>query len=82
MLASFDAVALDKACIDAVNAAPVIPGTVLSDTQKETGADSCACTGESDHFHVLHPTTNWRSQIAHAEAIGLGSGTYELITVK
>jgi uncharacterized Fe-S center protein len=68
MFASFDPVALDKACIDAVNAAPVLGGTVLD----ERGA-----TG--DHFTCIHPVTDWRVQIAHAEAIGLGTGHYELI---
>ncbi len=75
MFASFDPVALDKACIDAVNAAPAIGGSIMQD---------CGCShGQlGDHFKAVHPTTDWRSQIAHAEAIGLGNGDYELITVK
>ena len=71
MFASFDPVALDKACIDAVNAAPALSGTALDGT-----------VSKNDHFTSIHPETDWRSQIAHAEAIGLGSGDYELITVK
>lgn len=70
IFASFDPVALDHACIDAVNAAPVISTSVLG--HDETG----------DHFKAIHPTTNWQSQIEHAERIGLGTGKYELITVK
>lgn len=81
IFASFDPVALDKACIDAVNAAPVIPGSVLSDSL-EGKHKSCGCGHHNDHFHSIHPSTNWRSQIEHAEAIGLGSGQYELITIK
>lgn len=81
IFASFDPVALDKACIDAVNAAPVIRNTALSDTLAQGEGDNCACQGAKDHFRVVHPTTNWRSQIAHAEAIGLGSGNYELVTI-
>lgn len=73
MFASFDPVALDKACIDAVNAAPALPGTASSE-------DGHAHSG--DHFAHIHPSTNWRSQISHAEKIGLGSGEYELVTVK
>ncbi len=75
MFASFDPVALDKACIDAVNAAPAIGNSIMND---------CGCKhGQSgDHFTLVHPTTDWRSQISHAESIGLGSGDYELITVK
>lgn len=71
MFASFDPVALDKACIDAVNAAPVIGTSVLGEKQAAHG----------DHFTAVHPRTNWRSQIAHAEKIGLGSGDYELVTI-
>ncbi len=74
MFASFDPVALDKACIDAVNAAPAIGGSIMSD---------CGCNHGhiGDHFKAIHPTTNWRSQIKHSEQIGLGSGEYELITI-
>lgn len=71
IFASFDPVALDQACIDAVNAAPLIPGSILS----ETKSDHC------DHFSCIHPTTDWKSQIAHAEKIGLGKKDYELIRV-
>lgn len=70
IFASFDPVALDKACIDAVNAAPVIKTSILS----ERGDNK-------DHFTNIHPTTDWRHQISHAEKIGLGNSNYELITV-
>ncbi|MDR0867402.1 MAG: DUF362 domain-containing protein [Planctomycetota bacterium] len=73
MFASFDPVALDQACIDAANAAPEIKTSILSERD-------AAKTG--DHFTKIHPTTDWRSQIAHAEKIGLGTGDYELKTVK
>jgi uncharacterized Fe-S center protein len=36
----------------------------------------------NDHFMDIHPATDRRGQITHAEKIGLGSGKYELITVK
>ena len=71
MFASFDPVALDKACIDAVNAAPVIASSILG----QCGHD------HHDHFTDIHPTTDWRSQIQHAEAIGLGTAEYELVTL-
>jgi len=71
MFASFDPVALDHACIDAVNAAPVIASSVLGEGSHAHG----------DHFTCIHPTTNWRSQLEHAEAVGLGSAGYELVTV-
>ncbi|GHU97628.1 4Fe-4S ferredoxin [Spirochaetia bacterium] len=78
IFAGFDPVALDKACIDAVNAAPSIATSILSE-RKETHKDHA---GHSDHLTDIHPTTDWRSQITHAEKIGLGTGNYELIIVK
>jgi len=71
MFASYDPVALDKACIDAVNNAPALKGTVLDDVAQ--------C---NDHFTSIHPATDWRQQIRHAETLGLGSGEYELVTIK
>jgi uncharacterized Fe-S center protein len=72
IFAGFDPVALDKACIDAVNAAPIIATSVLAERDR----------AHRDHFTDIHPATNWQSQISHAEKIGLGSREYELITVK
>ncbi|MBR4422963.1 MAG: DUF362 domain-containing protein [Mailhella sp.] len=71
MFAGFDPVALDKACIDAVNAAPVIASSELGQCRH----------AHHDHFTDVHPATDWRTQIAHGEKIGLGSSEYELITV-
>lgn len=70
--ASFDPVALDKACADAVNAQPRIANTALSEADPH----------DHDHFHAIFPTTNWKSCIEHAEKIGLGTAEYELIEVK
>ena len=72
MFASFDPVALDHACIDAVNAAPAISTSVLGQCAHE----------HNDHFTDIHPKTNWRSQIEHARKIGIGNVDYELVTVK
>jgi uncharacterized Fe-S center protein len=77
IFAGFDPVALDKACIDAVNAAPGIATSILSDREHTHKVPN----GE-DHLTDIHPTTDWRTQIAHAEKIGLGTGNYELITMK
>lgn len=71
MFASFDPVALDQACIDAVNAAPIIETSILAERERT----------HDDHFTDVHPTTDWRSQIEHAVRIGLGSSEYELIKV-
>ena len=79
MFASFDPVAIDRACIDMVNAAPPIPQSALGDSLKNTTAKK----GElCDHFRSIHPVTDWRSQIAHAEKLGLGSGNYKLHIMK
>jgi uncharacterized Fe-S center protein len=68
---SRDIVAVDKASIDAVNAAIPISGTIVDEREKGR-----------DVLSSIHPTTNWRTQLQHAEEIGLGTSDYELITVK
>jgi uncharacterized Fe-S center protein len=77
IFAGFDPVALDKACIDAVNAAPAVITSILSERKHDHKDEA----GNADHLTNIHPTTDWRHQISHAEKIGLGSGKYELITV-
>ena len=72
MFASFDPVALDQACADAVNAQPGVPGSVL-DEREHT---------HRDHFTDTHPDTNWETCLDHAVKLKLGSREYELITVK
>lgn len=71
MFASFDPVALDVACADAVNAQPVIRTSALGESECEEG----------DYFHKVHPITDWSVGIEHAEKIGLGSKEYELIKI-
>jgi uncharacterized Fe-S center protein len=72
IFAGFDPVALDKACIDAVNSAPAIATSIVSERDHTHG----------DRFTDIHPTTDWRAQIDHAVKLGLGKSEYELITVK
>ncbi len=72
MFASFDPVALDQACADSVNNAPINPGTVLSETHHHT----------HDHFRDMHPDTNWKQGLEYAESIGIGKRDYEIIVVK
>jgi uncharacterized Fe-S center protein len=72
MFASFNPVALDKACVDAVNRQPAIAGSIL---------DERAHT-HNDHFTNVHPNTDWHSCLEHAEKIGIGTNSYELINVK
>lgn len=71
MFASFDPVALDMACVDAVNRQPVMAGSIL--------AEQNHCY--HDHFTDTHPETNWESCIDHAVKLGLGSKEYHLIEI-
>ena len=71
MFASFDPVALDLACADAVNAQPVMPNSKLA---KANRPDLDNLTGDFPH-------TAWRAQIEHAKKIGLGEDSYELVTI-
>ncbi len=73
MFASFDPVALDLACIEAVNRQPILPGSALA----ERGDPH-----DHDHLHATHPDTCWQAAIEHGKKIGLGTDEYTLITVK
>ncbi len=80
MLASFDPVALDQACADLCNAQPVLPNSVLAEN-RQNEAHEDHHHHEHDHFYYTHPDTNWRSCIAHAVKIGLGTDRYKLIEI-
>lgn len=71
MFASFDPVALDKACMDAANAQKPVRNSKLGEAELDLG----------DHFRTVHPATNGIAAIEHAEKLGLGSKEYELITI-
>lgn len=71
IFASTDPVAVDKASADAVNAAQILPGSLL---------DGVPHSG--DYFKDIHPNTDWLSLLRYAEQIGLGSLDYEIETVK
>ena len=77
MFASFDPLALDQACVDACLAASPMPNSQLSDHMAEKGF-----IDHHDHFKNSTPESEWRSCLAHAEKIGLGSREYELVVVK
>ena len=72
--ASFDPVALDKACADMVTAA-------AANTDSRLNVSEHGKLQGKDKFKLVHPNTDWRITLAHAEKIGLGSMEYELITV-
>lgn len=71
MFASFDPVALDVACADAVNRQPVMKGSILEKSPRE----------HHDHFTDVSPKTDWKVAIDHALKMGLGNKEYELITI-
>ncbi len=70
--ASFDPVALDKACVDLVNKAPAVHGSVLEDLHFNCG---------DDKFGHIHVNTNWETGLKHAEKIGIGTMDYDLIII-
>jgi uncharacterized Fe-S center protein len=71
VVAGSDPVALDQACVDWVNQEPALGGCCL-----EQGRGP----GE-DKFKGLYPTVDWGLQLDCAEAIGLGSRSYERVSV-
>ena len=71
MFASFDPVALDMACADAVNRQPAILDSIMGERE--------LC--HHDHFTDVHPETNWMVALEHAEKLGIGTKEYELITI-
>ncbi len=54
----------------------MIPGSLLDDRLHEHDH-----TNHNDHFTDIHPTTNWKSCLDHAEKIGIGTKAYELIDI-
>ncbi len=70
--ASFDPVALDQACVDLVTKASAVKGSALNPEGKTD------LTGQ-DKFKHIHPNTDWKIGLEHAEKLGLGSREYELI---
>ena len=77
MFASFDPLALDKACADACLASKPMPNSQLSDNMSKDGF-----VDMGDHFTNSTPESEWKSCLEHAERIGLGSLEYELVKMK
>jgi uncharacterized protein len=71
--ASRDPVALDQACADLVNQAPVVPGSLL---------DGRGLSPGDDKFTSVSPNTDWKAGLAYAEEIGLGTRSYRLTSVE
>jgi uncharacterized Fe-S center protein len=90
MFASFDPVALDAACADAVNAQSAVADSLLGEKLAQAHEGGTACedgcapghAGEgTDYFRVLVPNTDWKAALQHAVKLGIGTTDYRLIEV-
>lgn len=74
ILASFDPVAIDRASADLVNKAPAIKENIEGRQYDLKFADK-------DKFKMAHKGLEWKTQLEHAEKIGLGTMEYELVEI-
>ncbi len=77
MLASFDPVALDQACVDLCQKAEPIRNSQLGDNLADEHFHD-----HGDHWHNSNPNVSWAETLEHAEKLGIGTREYELITMK
>lgn len=77
MFASFDPLALDQACADACLKMAPLPNSQLSDNMEH--GDFC---DRHDHFENTTPNSEYKTCLAHAEKIGVGTREYELVRMK
>ena len=77
MFCSFDPLALDQACVDACLRPQPLPGSQLYDNMHKEGF-----CDHHDHFENSTPESEYKTCLAHAEKIGIGSREYELIEMK
>ena len=77
MFCSFDPLALDQACVNACLRQQPLPGSQLYDNMHKEGF-----CDHHDHFENSTPESEYKTCLAHAEKIGIGSREYELIEMK
>ena len=77
MFCSFDPLALDQACVDACLRQQPLPGSQLYDNMHKEGF-----CDHHDHFENSTPESEYKTCLAHAEKIGIGTREYELIEMK
>ena len=88
MFASFDPVALDEACADAVNRQPVIQGSyawkkILKYAEANNlDAARIANSPDKDTFKLMQPVTDWEAGQEHAEKLGIGTRQYKINEIK
>ena len=71
MFASFDPLALDQACVDACLEQAPMPGSLLADELADPDFHD-----HHDHFDNANPNAEYKTCLAHAEKIGLGTRNY------
>ncbi|MDC7124695.1 MAG: DUF362 domain-containing protein [Spirochaetales bacterium] len=74
MFVSFDPLALDQACVDACLNAEPLPHCQLSDNMSKKDF-----VDKHDHFTNSTPESEWKTCLEHAEKIGLGTRSYDVI---
>ncbi|MCL2136277.1 MAG: DUF362 domain-containing protein [Coriobacteriia bacterium] len=79
--ASFDPLALDQACADAVNAMPPNVGSLLDEAMQRHREGHGADLGHVDYAKILSPHSAMDEGLSHGEKIGLGTRDYRLIEV-
>jgi len=72
IFAGRDPVAVDMACVDAMNNQRGLPNSALGS----------AFTPGADKIRDVHPKVDWRIQFEYAEKLGIGSTKYELVKVE
>ena len=71
IVASNDPVAIDQASADLVNQAEGLKSSCLT-TNFEPGKDK---------FRAIYPNVDWEIQLEYAQAIGLGTRDYKLVSI-
>jgi uncharacterized Fe-S center protein len=77
MLASFDPVALDQACVDLCQKAKPIRNSQLGDNMAKSSFHDMG-----DVWRNSNPNVSWAETLQHAEDIGIGTRDYELVVMK
>lgn len=77
MLASFDPVALDQACVDLCQKAEPIRNSQLGDNMARADFHD-----HGDVWHNSNPNVSWEETLDHSQKLGIGTRDYELIVMK
>ena len=77
MLASFDPVALDQACVDLCQKAEPIRNSQLGDNMASPDFHD-----HGDVWHNSNPNVSWEETLDHSQKLGIGTRDYELIVMK